>query len=94
MCAQVAQLSCGKGALQLGAPVRLLPCVDAPVAPERAAVYCSVATAGLITLVGLFASVLAPGVYYKGSSLCSCITAALIVAVEWFLACMGAVVCS
>lgn len=94
MCAQVAQLSCGKGTLQLGAAVRLLPCVDAPVASERATVDGSVPTARLITLVGLLPSVLAPGVYYEGSTLSSCITAALVVAVEWLLACMGAIVCS
>ena len=94
MCAQIAELRCGKGALQLGAAIGLLASVDALVASERSAVYCCVVAARLITLVRLFPSVLAPGVNYESSPLCSGVTTALIVAVERLLACMGPVVCS
>ena len=94
MRAQVAQLSCGKCALQLGAAVGLLAGVDALVASEGSTVYRCVPTAWLITLVRLLPSVLAPGVHYEGSPLCSGVPTALIVAVERLLACMSAIMCS
>ncbi len=93
MRAQIAQLSCGKGALELSAAVRLLPCVNTPVASERPTVNCCVLTARLITLVGLLACVLASGVYNQSSTLCSCVATALVAAVERLLPCMGSVVC-
>ena len=94
VCAQVAQLSCSKGALQLSAAVGLLASVYALVASEGSTVYCCVLTARLITFVRLFPSVLAPGVDYEGSPFCSGVTTALIVAVERLLACVRPVVCS
>ena len=93
MGAQVAQLGCGKGALQLGAAVRLFSSVDAPVASERSTIYSCVVAPWLIALVWLLPCVLAPGMYYQGSSLCCCVPAALVAAVKGLLTCVGAIVC-